>query len=153
LGADYQPGDLVIGLGDDRSGKGVSRRRAFWLLAAFGLAGCSEWEASQDRYIQKMKSDPMFTWAPPGNLKREVSYNVIGSGLERSGSSEIYITYTLPQPREVSVLVAAGRTAIAENGFIDGFKIIDPKYQMQARVFARVGNKGIALSLQAPIWI
>ena len=130
----------------------MSRRNAFWLVAVLGLAGCSEWEASQDKYIQKMKSDPMFTWVPPGNLKREVSYNVIGSGLERSGSSEIYITYTLPQLGDVSDLVRAGQAAIAENGFIEGFKTIDPKYQMQVRVFARVANRGVALSLQAPIW-
>jgi hypothetical protein len=131
---------------------GPSRRQLLSLVAILGLAGCSDWQASQDKYIQQMKQDPMFTWAPSGNLRRDVSYSLIGTGFEPSGVSTIDITYALPQPGDVSELLAAGQRAMSDNGFDRGLKRIDPKYQMQCEVYSQGGDAGIHVVLTSPIW-
>jgi len=60
--------------------RSLTRRSLLALVPIFGLASCSEWQASNDPYIPTMKRDPMFSWRPPGNLRREYSYSPSGSG-------------------------------------------------------------------------
>jgi hypothetical protein len=130
----------------------LSRRAALLLFPLAGLAGCSEWQAAQDPYIPAMKKDPMFSWRPPGNLRREINYSPSQVGLEPSDQSQISILHWLPKPGDVSKLVSSARQAMDDAGYSASSRHIDPKYDVVCMIGGLPDRGCLVVTLVAPYW-
>jgi hypothetical protein len=132
--------------------RSLTRRSLLALVPILGLAGCSEWQASNDPYIPTMKRDPMFSWRPPGNLRREYSYSPSGSGLEPSDQSIISVTHSLSGAGDVASLISAARQVMDQYGYVNSQRQIDPKYGILCAVGEVSNGRGIIVTLVAPYW-
>jgi hypothetical protein len=77
----------------------VSRRAMIALASILLMSGCAqsfEDQVAKDPYISLIKQDPMFTWVPPGNLHREVSYVPAQPQPMASPWSTVVIVYSVP---------------------------------------------------------
>jgi hypothetical protein len=146
------PGFRGYPIDDALAVRSLTRKSLLALVPILGLAGCSEWQASNDPYIPTMKRDPMFSWRPPGNLRREYSYSPSGSGLEPSEQSQIGVIHLLSAPGDVSVLIRAARQAMDQYGYVNSLRQIDPKYDVSCLIGGVPNSAGIVVGLVAPYW-
>jgi hypothetical protein len=144
------PGFRRYPIDDALAARSLTRRSLLALVPILGLAGCSEWQASNDPYIPTMKGDPMFSWRPPGNLRREYSYSPSGSGLEPSGQSIVSVIHLLSKAGDVSALISAARQAMEQVGYVNDLRQIDPKYDILCAVGEVSNGRGIIVTLVAP---
>lgn len=103
------------------SGAKIARRRMIALATILGLSGCvgSSFndQVAKDPYISLIKQEPMFTWAPPGNLHREVSYIPLRPPPLASQDSVVGVVYFVPDPATIPSLIQLARDASLANGF------------------------------------
>jgi len=85
-----------------------------------GLSGCGasfDSQVANDRYIKLIKQDPMFSWRPPGNLQRNVSYTPLSPPPMASQHSVVVVIYSVPDPATIPALVTLAEDASLSNGY------------------------------------
>lgn len=110
-------------VGSSRAGwtSRVPRRSVLALPLVLGIAGCVQTYPSQDDpYIQVLKQEPMFSWKPPMQVSRRVSYYGMYPGDPGEGDkTALEITMTPRSQKDVPALWQALLEAMAQAGYAD----------------------------------
>ena len=134
---------------------GVSRRGLLALVALGSVSGCGgpsvEEQAAKDRYITLIKQDPMFTWTPPGNLRREVFYSPMNTvGPKPDQSSSVVIEYLVSDPATIPGLVKQAQDASVSYGYSRDGKRFAGLVQITFDAHPTIANDGFYITFEAP---
>lgn len=131
----------------------VSRRGMIALVSLFGVSGCVgtfDDKVAKDPYISLIKQDPMFAWAPPGNLHREVSYSPAEPQPMASRWSVVDIVYSVPDSATIPSLVKLAQETSRSNGYNEAGKRDAGGINILLSVQASASTQGISLISWAP---
>jgi len=136
-------------------GKYVSRRSLFAWCAAISLSGCAEDEATKvakDPYLPTMMKDALYTWRPTGDLKRTEALFPRSTDNVASGTSvsSILITFTFKSPGNPANLLQDAQRIAADEGYINGTRILMPNVNVTNTMGVTNDNNGIQILLIAP---
>lgn len=132
----------------------VSRRGMIALVSLFGVSGCVESfddKVARDPYISLIKQDPMFAWAPPGNLSRKVSYTPRRGQPLASQSSVMSVVFTVPDPATIPALVKLAKDTSLSNGYTDKGKRTTGDVTILLDIQADSGGQSFSLVFTAPV--
>jgi hypothetical protein len=134
---------------------GVSRRQLLSLLTVFAAAGCaapSEGELiAKDIYIAAIESDPMFSWAPPGNLSREVTYAPLHTARpEPDQFAKVLIDFGVSDLAAIPGLVQQAKDTSLSHGYTPDGKHFAGQVLISLLVAARSDGHGFSMYFTAP---
>jgi hypothetical protein len=133
----------------------VSRRGMIAGLAIVCVSGCTlsgfDEGVANDPYIKLIKTDPMFSWAPPGNLRRSVTYTPIGDQPLPNRQATAVVIYSVPDAAKIPDLIKLAFDASLSNGYNSlGKRRIDSTTILLS-IQAAATTQGISLIFQAPV--
>lgn len=131
----------------------VSRRGMIALVSLFGVSGCVgtfDDKVAKDPYISLIKTDPMFSWAPPGNLNRTVSYIPLTDQPLANQQASVMVVYSVPDAAIIPDLIKLAFDASLANGYSSSGKRDTGGTTILLSIQAAATTQGISLILQAP---
>jgi hypothetical protein len=132
----------------------ISRRGIIALASLFGVSGCVdasyEKQIADDPYISLIKKDPMFAWAPPGNLHRDVYYIPLKGQPLASQESVVNVVYSVPEAAKIPDLLTLAYNTSRANGYSETGKRNADGTIILLTIDAAATTQGISLVFRAP---
>ena len=132
----------------------VSRRGMIALASILLMSGCAESfddKVAKDRYISLIKQDPMFSWVPPGNLHREVSYSPAEPQPMASRWSGVDIVYSVSDAGTIPSLIKLAHDTSLVNGYNEAGKRDAGGTTIRLSIQAAASTQGFSLIFDAPV--
>jgi hypothetical protein len=138
----------------DPSRAPISRRGMISLISLLSVAGCAETfqdRVAKDRYTTAIKQDPMFSWTPPGNPPREVSYRPMEGQPVADQTSGVIITYSVSDAGTIPTMIDLGHAASLANGYNGAGERDADGVRIRLVIQAETLPSGFSLLFEAPM--
>lgn len=132
-----------------------TRRALIAVAAVAGASGCGlsfDSQVANDPYITLIKQDPMFSWRPPGDLHREVSYVPLRPQPLASQSSTVAVIYSVLNAATIPELIQMAHDASLAYGYDETGRRQDASgTTIRLDIDAAATPQGLALLFRAPM--
>jgi hypothetical protein len=134
-------------------GTTVSRRGLIAIAVVAGVSGCGlsfDDKVAKDPYISLIKTDPMFSWAPPGKLTRTVTYSPLSDQPLANQQATAVVVYYVPDAAKIPDLVKLAFDASLANGYNSSGKRDAGGIVILLSIQTAASMQGVSLIFQAP---